>query len=146
LFLEKIVFSCEVGNNSDIEDLALEFWIDGNKFFDDKIKKGSTLVHHEFNDDESNHNLEIILKNKTMHHTTVNEAGEIVSDALISIKDIVIDKVNIDQLFFKHAVYSHNYNGTASYVEEKFHGSMGCNGALEFTFTTPFYMWLLEHL
>ena len=144
--MEKIVFSCSVNNISDFEDLALEFWLDDNKFFDNNVKKGNIRVSYEFDEDEADHILKIVLKNKTIDHTTVDETGKILSDTLVSINDISFDEININQLFFEHAVYTHNYNGSGADVEEKFYGDLGCNGTVELKFSTPFYMWLLEHM
>ena len=144
--MEKLVFSCTIENNSDFEDLGLEFWLDDDKFFDSSIKKGITFVSYEFNEDEAKHSLRIILKNKTVDHTSVDEKGIILSDALLSIKDICFDEINLDQLFSEHAVYSHNYNGSGEDVQDKCYGDLGCNGTVELKFSTPFYMWLLEHM
>ena len=144
--MEKLVFSCTVENNSDFEDLALEFWLDDDKFFDSNVKKRDTSISYELDEDEADHSLKIILKNKTIDHTNVDETGAILFDTLISIKDISFDEINIDQLFFEHAVYTHNYNGSGDNVEEKFYGDLGCNGTVELKFSTPFYMWLLEHM
>ena len=144
--MEKIVFSCTVSNTSDFEDLALEFWLDDNKFFDNNVKKGNICVSYEFDEDEADHILKIVLKNKTIDHTTVDETGKILFDTLVSINDISFDEININQLFFEHAVYTHNYNGSGADVEEKFYGDLGCNGTVELKFTTPFYMWLFENM
>lgn len=144
--MEKIVFSCTIENNSDFEDLALELWLDNNNFFDSNVKKGDSSISYEFNEDSADHILKIVLKNKTTDHTTVDEFGKILSDTLISIKNICFDEITIDQLFFEHAVYTHNYNESGADVEEKFYGDLGCNGTVELKFSTPFYMWLLEHM
>ena len=87
-----------------------------------------------------------MFKNKTIDHTTVNESGEIISDALIEIDNILFDQVDIDQLFYEHCIYTHNYNGSGPDTKEKFYGNLGCNGTVEFRFSTPFYMWLLENM
>ena len=144
--MEKLVFSCTFKNNSDFEDLALELWLDNNKFFDSNVKKGTTPISYEFDEDEADHSLKIILKNKTSHHTTVDKDGKILEDTLISINDICFDEINVDQLFFEHAVYSHNYNGSGDNVEDNCYGDLGCNGTVELKFSTPFYVWLLEHM
>jgi hypothetical protein len=144
--LEKIIFSCTIENKSDFEDLGLEFWLDDEKFFDNTVKKGDTSVNYEFIEDEADHSLKVVLKNKITDHTTVDESGTIVSDALISIKDIEFNEINIDQLFYENAVYTHDYNGSGKVVEEKFYGDLGCNGEVILDFYTPFYIWLLENM
>lgn len=144
--MSTITFSCTVNNSYDFEDLGIEFWLDNDKFFDSNIKKGNTEIVYEFNEDDSDHNLKIILKNKTTDHTTIDSDGNILSDALISIENITIDTVNIDQLFLEESNYTHDYNGTKEEVTENFYGRMGCNGIVEYKFSTPFYIWLLEHM
>ena len=144
--MNTITFACTVSNSSLFDDLALELWLDNDKFFDSNIKKGNTEIVYEFNEDDSDHNLKIILKNKTTDHTTIDSDGNILSDALISIKNITIDTVNIDQLFLEESNYTHDYNGTGDKVTEQFYGQMGCNGIVELKFSTPFYIWLLEHM
>ena len=144
--MEKIAFSCTIENNSDFEDLGLEFWLDNDKFFDSNVKKKGASVNYEFDEDEANHCLKIIFKNKTTCHTNVDESGKIVSDALISINNISFNQINVDKLFSEHAVYTHNYNGSSDEIVDKFYGDLGCNGEVVFKFTTPFYMWLLENM
>mgnify|MGYP003352455181 CR=1 FL=1 len=42
--------------------------------------------------------------------------------------------------------YRHDYNGTGQPTEDNFFGVLGCNGTVELRFTTPIYLWLLEHM
>jgi len=142
----KTEFSCTIENNSDFNNLGIEFWLDSTKFFDGNIPAGIVDILHEFNEDEADHSLKIILKNKTDDHTTISDDGQLLSDALISVKNIKFDNIKIDQLFFEHSIYSHNFNGTGPNVEEKFYGNLGCNGVVELKFCTPFYMWLMENM
>lgn len=142
----KITFTCTIENNSDFENLGVEFWLDETKFFDSLIAKGITPITYEFAEDEADHSVKIILKNKTAEHTTISDDGKLLSDALISVKNIKFDDIEIDQLFFENAVYTHNYNGSGNWVDEKFYGHMGCNGKVELKFSTPFYMWLLKNM
>ena len=144
--MEKITFTCIIENLSGFEDLSLEFWLDDHKFFDATVNKGISTITHQFDDDESMHSLRIILKNKSAEHTTVDESGKIIQDALLSIKNICFDDISIDQLFFKNAVYSHNFNDTGPDTEDQFYGDLGCNGEVELEFSTPIYLWLLEHM
>jgi len=144
--METIKFSCTIQNNSDFENLGVEFWLDETKFFDSLIAKGITPITYEFAEDESDHSLKFVLKNKTTDHTTVDNDGTIVNDALLTVKDFEFDGINIDHTFFENAVYTHNYNGSDNWVDEKFYGHVGCNGKVELKFSTPFYMWLMENI
>ena len=144
--MEKIEFSCTVENNSNFDDLGLEFWVDNNKFFDSAIPIGVTPIKYDFDEDESDHILKIVFKNKTTDHTTVDNDGTILTDALLTVKDFEFDEINIDQLFFDNAVYAHDYNGSGKQVTEQFYGNLGCNGTVKLQFSTPFYIWLLENM
>jgi len=146
LFLEKIIFSCILNNTSDTEDLGVEIWLDNDKFFDSNVKQGDTSVQYEFDEDESDHILQIVLKNKTVDHTIIDSEGNILSDAVLSISDIQFDGTDIHQIFLDNSKYTHDFNGTQQETTENFFGTMGCNGVVKLEFSTPFYMWLLEHI
>lgn len=144
--MEQINFACNLTNNSDCNDLAVEFWLDNNKFFDSKVLTGVTPVNFSFDEDETEHWLKIVLKNKTINHTKVSDSGEILSDVLISVTDISFDDIQIDQIFSECAIYKHDFNGTGNFVKDKFYGNLGCNGEVTVHFFTPFYLWLLENM
>ena len=62
------------------------------------------------------------------------------------ISDIQFDEIRLGHLVHELANYTHNFNGTGPYVVEPFSNSMGCNGTVSLKFTTPVYLWLLEHM
>lgn len=139
-------FSCTLENQSNVTDLAVEMWIDDDKFFDSCVAPGEKHIVHELSEDEAEHVLQIVLKNKTQDHTTIDADGNILSDALITVKNVAFDDINIDQLFYENSVYTHDCNGSAEIAAHKFFGSLGCNGTVKLQFSTPFYVWLLEHM
>ena len=120
--------------------------MDNKNFFDSNIPTGDSEVKYEFEEDEQEHSLRIILKNKLTCHTSLDSNGNIESDSLILIKNISFDGIEIDHLFSEQSAYTHDYNGTGDKVTEQFYGQMGCNGIVELKFSTPFYLWLLEHM
>ena len=97
-------------------------------------------------DAEADHELTFELFGKKPEHTKINEAGEIVSDAMLSITNLEIDGIDVDQIIQSLAVYHHDFNGTQSPVEDKFYRNLGCNGTLKLKFSTPVYLWLLENM
>ena len=103
-------------------------------------------LQFELAEDEADHELKFVMKNKTRDHTTINEHGEILTDARLSIADVKFDDLSLDQIFNNEAVYYHNFNGSRDAIEDKFFGEMGCNGTLSLKFSTPIYLWMLEHL
>jgi hypothetical protein len=114
--------------------------------FDQDHVNDPTVVAHEFSDDDGEHSLRITLKNKLPDHTQVDDRGNIVSDSLLSVTEILFDEIDCTQIVHDHAVYRHNLNGTGPEIQDKFFGDMGCNGTVELKFTTPVYLWLLENM
>lgn len=94
---------------------------------------------------DGDHELQFIMKNKTIDDTTVDEVGNIITDTCLNIDNVEIDKVALGYNFIKHSVYCHDFNGNQDKIEEPFYGTMGCNGTVNFKFSSPFYIWLLEN-
>ena len=109
---------------------------------------------HEFTEGEKG---ELIIKRsgKTKGQTVINENGDVLQDQLLHIKSIEIDEINIGGLVYE-GVYTPIYpepwasqqRQAGSELTESFKNvtSMGHDGTWRFTFTSPFYMWLLENL
>lgn len=144
--MEKIKLSLDITNASEFHNLGIELWIDKNKFFDNTVSPGRHHIIHEFDSNDGDHYLKIKLKNKSNEHTTVNDLGEIVSDALINISNIAFDEIQIDQLMYQLAEYVHDTNGKETIAVHKFYGNLGCNGHVQLHFSTPIYLWLLENM
>ena len=105
------------------------------------------IEYNELPDTDGEHRLiEFVLEHKTFDHTTLDEQGNIVSDLLVTISDIYIDDVLMDQKIHDISRYQHNFNGSGELTECQFSGVMGCNGVASFEFTSPFYIWSLENL
>ena len=98
------------------------------------------------NDDDGVHCLEIELAGKQPHHTRVDEQGSIIEDATISITDLAFDKIQLGYLMAQEMTYHHDFNGNGPVTQERFYGTLGCNGIVRLPFSTPFYLWLLEHM
>ena len=92
---------------------------------------------------------------KTDGQTVVNEKGDILKDQILHIKKIEIDEIDIGALIFD-GIYRPEYpepwasqqtqQGIELPDKIKNSPSMGHNGTWSFSFTSPFYMWLLENL
>jgi hypothetical protein len=144
--MDTIQFSCNVINDSLFDDLALEFWLDNTKFFDDFISPGITKIEYEFPEEENHHVIRMVMKNKTIDHTVIDENNNIIEDAVLEIRNVFFDQLNIDYIFYSNCTYTHDFNGTGKITVDDYYGTLGCNGTVEFQFTTPFYIWLLEHM
>ena len=139
--------SCTVSTSDSKARLGLEIWLDDSVLFDtDHVTHEILPLEFDVSDDEDTHELRFILKNKTEEHTRVDADGNILSDATISISNLAFEEIQLDQIFYDHAVYTHDFNGTGQRTEDKFYGTMGCNGTVSLKFTTPIYLWLLESM
>jgi hypothetical protein len=144
--MDKIKLSLDITNPSEFHNLGIELWIDKAKFFDNLIGPGTHHVINEFESNEADHEFKIILKNKTDEHTSIDEAGNIVEDVLINVKNISLDEINIDRLVVSHSEYHHSGNDSYKQQPHKFYGNLGCNGTVMLKFSTPVYIWLLENM
>ena len=92
---------------------------------------------------------------KEKGQTVVDNDGNVIKDQLLHIKSIEIDDINIGALVYE-GVYTPNYAEPWA-TQQKQMGvelpktlknvvAMGHNGEWRFSFSSPFYMWLLENL
>lgn len=140
-----IVIACNLAPSDPSVALGFEAWIDDRKFFDSDHVQTAQQLCVEISDDQGEHELKFVMKNKTAEHTKVDEAGNIVSDARLIITDLSLDELLLAQIFIDKSTYTHDFNGNGPATVEKFYGEMGCNGTVSLKFNTPVYLWLLEN-
>ena len=127
--------------------LGFEAWINDKKFYDTEHVQSNQQITVEITDDDAEHELRLVLKNKTQDHTKVDLVGNIISDARLVITDLTFDDIRLGQLVTEQAVYTHDQNSSLpTPVQDKFCSEMGCNGTVSLKFATPLYLWLLEHM
>jgi len=127
--------------------LGFEAWIDQRKFLDmDHVKETQEITVELDDQDDAEHELILVLKNKTAEHTQVDDHGNIIADARLRITDLAFDEIKLGHMLVEQAVYTHNFNGTGATIQDKFYGELGCNGTVSLKFATPMYLWLLEHM
>jgi hypothetical protein len=127
--------------------LGFEVWLNNTQLLNIDHVTESQQVRLEIDDDaDGAHELRLVMKNKTQEHTVLDDTGNIVSNAMLSITNMKLDEITLDYTFSKTSVYHHDFNGTDTAVEDKFFGDMGCNGSVSLKFTTPVYLWLLENV
>jgi len=124
----------------------MEIWLDDQLIFDQDRVAETTAFTHELSDDDAEHELRFVLKNKTAEHTAIDDAGNIIKDACLIISDLTFDEIQLGYMFIELATYSHDFNGTGNQTQDKFYGTMGCNGTVSLKFSTPVYLWLLENM
>ena len=128
-------------------ELGFEAWIDDRRFLDiDHVKDPQPVAVELDDEDDVAHELRLVLKNKTTAHTQVDEHGNIVADARLQITDMAFDEIQLRNMVSEQAVYTHDFNGTGKATVDKFYDELGCNGTVSLKFTTPMYLWVLEHM
>lgn len=142
---EKLTFDIVPSNSA--MPIGCAVWVNTKCVFDQDTVTESAAVSIDFDDDiEATHQIKIQIKNKNHSHTVVDAEGQIVSDSVLQIKNFTVAQINIDSVIMTHAIYQHNFNGTAPDIADKFFMTCGCNGTVSFEFSTPAYLWLLEHM
>jgi len=136
----------ELTTTDDQANLGFEVWVDDKKFVDIDHVQGRQSIKIEIPDVDSDHELRLILTGKTAAHTQIDEQGNILKDAILSISDLAFDEIKLGHMVTELATYSHDFNGSKDSVQDQFYGEMGCNGVVSLKFTTPIYLWLLEHM
>ena len=126
--------------------LGTEVWIDDICVVN--VEHVDRIVHffHVLEEDNAEHELRIVMKHKTPDHTELDDAGNMIRDAMLSISDIKFDEIALGQVLLNKAVYTHDFNGSQPPVDDKFFGDLGCNGTVSLKFTAPTYLWLLENM
>ena len=141
-----VTISCILNTTDPTIALGFEAWIDNTKFVDINHVQTLQAIQIEIPNSGVEHELKFVLKNKTKEHTQIDETGNIVSDAVLTIADVAFDKIKLGNTLTELATYIHDFNGFGKTIQEKFHGVMGCNGTVSLKFSTPIYLWLLEHM
>lgn len=127
--------------------LGFELWLDSQQVVNIDHVTGLQHIEHQVSDDDGEHELKFVLKNKTSEHTKIDEAGNIVKDARLIVKDVKFDEIELGyDCFTKLAKYHHSYNTNREPVVDPFYNEMGCNGYVVLNFNTPVYLWLLENM
>jgi hypothetical protein len=139
-------FSCNIGTTDASASIGIEIWLDDIQIFNDTHVRETIFFQHEFSDVDGDHRLRFVMKNKTPDDTVVDDAGNILKDARLVVSNLSFEEIELNQLVFQRTVYTHNFNGTQDTIKDEFYGEMGCNGTVDLEFTTPIYLWLLEHM
>jgi len=126
--------------------LGFEAWVDDTKFADITHVPGPQLVTIDMPDTDGDHELRLVLKNKTEAHTKIDVDGNIISDATLTIANLAFDEIKLGHMLTELATYTHNFNGTKEQTQDTFYDEMGCNGTVSLKFATPIYLWLLENM
>ena len=156
---EKLKFKLELYATMWDQPPHAEVLVNDKLFFDGDItgteEKPNVIVFEHELDEDKEYNLIINRSLKTKNQTVINEKGDILNDQLLHIKSIEIDEIDIGALIYE-GVYTPQYpepwatqqREAGVELQESFKNvsKIGHNGEWKFTFSSPFYMWLLENL
>ena len=141
------LISCSIGTTDASANLGIEVWLNDQQILNQAHVAELIEFKYEFPDDDAaEHELRFVMKHKTTEHTKIDEQGIIVTDACLTVSKLAFDEIELKQIFIDQAVYTHDFNGTQTEIQDKFYGNMGCNGTVSLKFSTPIYLWLLENM
>ena len=141
-----VTISCTLDTSDPTAKLGFEAWVDNHKFIDLEHVQQKQSVVIELPDNDGEHELKLVLKHKSPSCTTIDENGIIIADAVLTVSELAFDEIPLKYLTTKLSTYTHDFNGTGETTQDKFYGTLGCNGTVNLKFSTPMYLWLLEHL
>ena len=144
--IDSVVISGVITPSTPAAKIGAEVWINNTCVINCEHVDSAISFEHTLSDNDGEHELRIVMKHKTSDHTELDDAGNIIRDAMLSISDIKFDEIALGQVLLNKAVYTHDFNGSQPPVDDKFFGDLGCNGTVSLKFTTPAYLWLLENM
>jgi hypothetical protein len=141
-----VTISGTISSSAPAAEIGAEVWVNNTCVINCEHVDSAILFEHAIDDSDGEHELRIVMKHKQAAHTRLDEHGNIVQDAVITVSDLEFDGIDIMQIATEQAQYMHNFNGSQPDGVHKFYGDMGCNGTVSMKFTTPVYLWLLENM
>jgi hypothetical protein len=141
-----VKITCSISTTDPLVPLEFEVRLDGKVVLAATQVTAPIKFEHDMSDNDGEHQLDFVLKNKTENDTIIDENGNIIKDARLIVSDVAFDDIELKQIFVNQTVYTHNFNGTGETIEDEFYGEMGCNGTVSLKFSTPMYIWLLENM
>jgi len=142
--METIFASFELTNSDYTCGLGFEILHNNKKILDIDHVQSVTPVLFTLDTGYGDQELRFVLKNKTSEHTIIDDAGQIVKDAYLTISNFSFNDIELDNIFLEKCQYHHDFNGSKDPVILPFYGNMGCNGEVVFQFWSPVYYWILE--
>ena len=138
--------SFQIGTSDPTAKLGFEAWVNDEKLFGTDHVQSQQQISLEIPDDDGTHELRLVMKGKTTQHTKIDDLGNILSDAVLTVDNLAFDEIQLGHMTTELSVYTHDFNRTEPMTQTKFYSEMGCNGTVSLKFATPIYIWLLEHM
>lgn len=143
--MEQISVKFSISNTGREQPLTLRLLLDNACIWESVVTDPQTVTV-DMSVEDGDHRLAWEMSGKTTEYTVLDTDNNIVSDACLEFANIEFDGINVDQVIQKLAYYHHDFNGNGDAIKDQFYHSMGCNGTVTLDFTSPFYLWMLEHM
>jgi hypothetical protein len=132
--------------NKTCQEIMLAVFCDENKIAEFAAEAGIKTVKFDISDDPADHVLRLILSGKNRRHTQIDDQGQITNDVHFSLNRIEFEDLDLREIFCQGLeCYTHSFNETKPSFVDEFYGYIGCNGTIEFKFSTPVFLWLNQH-
>jgi hypothetical protein len=139
--------TCTIGTTDPVAKLGLEIWVDDTQLYvNEHVTETAIPLTFDLTEDEGTHELKFVMTGKTAVDTKIDDKGDIIKDACLTVTNLAFEEIELNQMFADNAVYTHNFNGSQAEIQDKFYGTMGCNGTVSLEYATPIYLWLLEKM
>lgn len=133
--------------NDACADIILEILCDGRKISRSPATQHTQTVCVELSEDPQDHVLQLIMSGKNNSHTTVDAEGRIIQDVFFTVDRLEFEDLDMKEIFCQGLpCYTHSFNQPQATLLDEFYGCIGCNGTVEIKFSTPFFLWLSEHM
>ena len=144
--MDTLQLSFTLGTTNPQAHLGLQVLLDNQPVFTQEHVTDTQPVTIDIAAAEGDHELSFVMTGKTAQDTVISETGEIITDSCLTIGSVAFDEIELNHILNQLSEYSHDFNGSGKPTTEKFYGTMGCNGTVSLKFTSPIYLWLLEHM
>jgi hypothetical protein len=142
-----MLLSLTLAATADCNDVTLEIYVDSNKIFQSAASTQVQTVSYSLSENPSDHVLRLVMSGKTRHHTTINPQGEILHDVAFLLNALEFENIDMTPVFYhNNPCYTHNLNGSAIERVDEFSGYIGCNGTIDFKFSTPIHLWMYQKI
>jgi hypothetical protein len=142
---DTVTISGTISPSTSAATIGAEVWIGQHCVINSEHVDSTIVFEHALDDSDGEHELRIVMKHKQASHTLLDEQGNIVQDAVLTVSDLKFDGIDVMQIATERSEYCHDFNGTQNSGMHRFYGDIGCNGTVSMKFTTPVYLWLLEN-
>lgn len=156
---ETLHFKIGLSGSSRVKHPTFKILVNDTELVNSKLAGGPNETEYfEFDATvaEGKNSLIIEFNNKSVHDTVMDSNGTIIEDLLLNIDSVEIDEIDIGSLLWTASEYRPNYPEmyrikTAQSGQELPESltncvNLGWNGRWSLSFTSPYYIWLLENL